>query len=135
MTGGCLHSHQELRTRIDRAGRRYFQYQCVECGEGIGSAVSAAIALAGGQTPPPFDESVRAKWWLEPALAKVSAELASIAKALDRLETLVALIASAAEANPRVRENTPNTSVGWVVQLTIVRPPEKCGDNGPLHPT
>ena len=61
----CQHSHQELRRRVDRSGRPFYQWQCLDCGSGIGSAVAAAIALADGATPPPFDEFIEAKWWLE----------------------------------------------------------------------
>jgi 5-methylcytosine-specific restriction endonuclease McrA len=54
-----------VRRRADVSGRPFYQRQCLNCGDGIGSAVSAAIALADGQTPPPFDESIGAKKWLE----------------------------------------------------------------------
>ena len=61
----CLHSRQELRRRADRSGRPFYQWQCLDCGSGIGSAVAASIALADGGDPAPFDESIEAKWWLE----------------------------------------------------------------------
>jgi hypothetical protein len=61
----CGHAHQELRQRVDRGGRFYYQWQCLACGSGIGSAVAASIALADGVAPAPFDGSLEAKWWVE----------------------------------------------------------------------
>jgi 5-methylcytosine-specific restriction endonuclease McrA len=65
MNDFCQHPRRELRRRIDVGGRSFYQHQCQDCGFGVGSAVAASVALADGRTPPPFDESIEAKWRLE----------------------------------------------------------------------
>jgi 5-methylcytosine-specific restriction endonuclease McrA len=54
----CRHPHQEIRRRVDASGRPFYQYQCLDCGDRIGSAMATAIALANGRQPPPFDQEI-----------------------------------------------------------------------------
>jgi hypothetical protein len=56
----CSHQRKELRQRADAAGRRIYQYQCLDCGARVSTAVAAAKALAHGQ-PSPFDQELYEK--------------------------------------------------------------------------
>ena len=50
-----------MRRRVDAGGRPFYQYQCLDCGSRVGAMIAAAVALAGGRTPLPFDAALEAR--------------------------------------------------------------------------
>ena len=55
--GVCHHTHQELRLRIDRAGRKFYSPQCLACGRPA-QAVKGSVVLALDPNPLPYDEEL-----------------------------------------------------------------------------
>ena len=51
----CQHRRLEIRWRVNRAGRRYYMRQCLDCGSSVGSQVAA------DGPAPPFDEKALAR--------------------------------------------------------------------------
>ena len=57
----CRHPRVETRARVNAAGRRYYQHQCLDCAEAVGTQIASASALADGHIPPPFNEEAMAR--------------------------------------------------------------------------
>lgn len=49
----CQHENQELRYKIDSTNRRYYYYQCIDCGDRVGNMVKREKAVG---IELPFDE-------------------------------------------------------------------------------
>jgi 5-methylcytosine-specific restriction endonuclease McrA len=66
----CPHPHQNLRQRVDAAGRPFYQHQCFDCGMSAGPAVATATFLANGSHPPSFDTKLFERGRQECAIAR-----------------------------------------------------------------
>lgn len=55
----CEHNNQELRRRTIRGGAIQYRYQCLRCGEAVGSAVASSKAAANTKA---FDEELYTSW-------------------------------------------------------------------------